>query len=159
MLTTRVLCSTVVLALTLPASRGDAQATDPGMGTWVLNVAKSTYTSGPAPKRLTRRYTATATGYAFVSDGIDAAGATTHVEFTVAFDGTYHVMIGSPSSDSIMVTRIDANTVESVQKKGAKEVTRTTRLVSPDGASMVHTVKSVNAAGKATTNVEIYDRR
>jgi hypothetical protein len=54
-----------------------AQAGDPLIGTWVLNVAKSTYSPGPAPKSETRTYTATARGFTYSSKGIDADGKPT----------------------------------------------------------------------------------
>jgi hypothetical protein len=157
--TRRILMSAAVLATALPAIAAMTQATDPAMGTWVLNVAKSKYDPGPGPKSLTRTYAATPNGYKFSSDGVNAAGEKTHVEFTVAFDGKYYPMTGNSIADSIMVKRVDANTVESTQKKDAKEVTHTTRVLSKDGKTLTSTAKGTNAEGKPYTNVEVFDKK
>src|SRR5262245_26035510 len=44
------------IACTLLGSRLAAQAADPILGTWVLNVARSTFSPGPAPRSETRTY-------------------------------------------------------------------------------------------------------
>ena len=46
--------------LPIPAS---SQAADPWVGTWVLNVAKSKYSPGPAPKSTTVTIMAAAGGF------------------------------------------------------------------------------------------------
>lgn len=129
------------------------------MGTWVLNVAKSKYSPGPASKSGTRTYTPVPNGYKLSSDGVNATGTKSHVEFTAAFDDKYHVMTGSTTADSIMVKRVDANTVKSTQKKGAKEVIHTTRTVSKNGKTLTATTKGTSADGKAYTNKEVFDKK
>ena len=155
----KLLTGAVIFAMAAMSVAATAQPKDPSMGTWVLNVAKSTYSPGPASKSATRTYTPAPNGYKFSSDGVDAKGAKTHVEFTTAFDGKYHVMTGNTAADSIKVTRVDANTVKSTQKKGAKEVTQTTRTVSSDGKTLTTSAKGTGADGKPFTNVEVFDRK
>ncbi len=158
-LVTHALTVAAALVLMLPARQLVAQAGDPAMGTWVLNVAKSKYEPGPPPKSLMRTYMPAANGYTFTSDGVGASGQKQHVEFTAVFDGKYHPMTGTSTSDAIMVKRIDARNVESIQKKGAKEVTRTTRVVSNDGKVLTSTAKGTDAAGKPTSNVEVFEKK
>jgi hypothetical protein len=157
--TRQVVMSAIALAMAVPAAGAIAQAPDAVTGTWVLNLAKSKYDPGPAPKSGTRTYTAAPNGYTFSSDGVNAGGDKVHVEFTVAFDGKYHVVTGSSVFDSIMVKRVDASTVESTQKKGANVVTRTTRTISRDGKTLTSTSKGTNAEGRAVSNVEVYDKK
>jgi ribosomal protein S30 len=156
---TRTLLLGTMLAVAVPAVLATAQPGDPVLGTWALNVAQSKYSLGPAPKSLTRTYTAAAKGYKFSSKGVDAEGKPTATEFTAAFDGKFHPVTGNPSVDSIMVKRIDANTVEATQTKAGKLVSQTTRVVSKDGKTLTSTAKGKNAAGKSYTNVEVYDKR
>ena len=144
----KLLSGAVIFAMAAMAVAATAQPKDPSMGTWVLNVAKSKYSPGPASKSGTRTYTPVPNGYKFSSDGVDATGTKSHVEFTAAFDGKYHVMTGSTTADSIMVNRVDANTVRSTQKKGAKEVVRTTRTVSKDGKTLTSTAKGRSASSR-----------
>jgi hypothetical protein len=58
-----------------------------------------------------------------------------------------------------MVKRIDANTVESTQKKGGKVMLQTRRVVSADGKTMTATATGTNAAGKRVKNVEVFDKK
>ncbi len=157
--TRRILMSAVILAMAAPAVAAIAQTPEAVIGTWVLNVAKSKYDPGPAAKSQTRTYTTAPNGYKFSSDGVNAAGEKAHVEFTAAFDSKYHAMTGSSTSDSIMLKRVDANTVESTQKKGAKEVVHTTRVISKDGKTLTTTAKGTNAEGKPYTNVEVFEKK
>ena len=156
---TKILMSAVILAMAAPVADSIAQASDPVIGTWVLNVAKSKYDPGPPPKSVTRTYTPAPNGYTFVQDAVNAAGATTHVEFTAAFDGKYHPVTGNPNADSIMVKRVDANTVESSQKKGATVRFTSTRAVSKDGKTLTNTAKGTNAEGKPYINVEVFEKK
>ena len=155
----RMFAAGAALAIAAPLALASAQAADPVIGTWVLNVAKSTYSAGGAPKSATRTYTAAGKGYKFSSTTVDAAGKSTTVEFTTAADGKSVPVTGSPTMDAIVVKRVDANTTESTQMKAGKMVTTTLRLVSKDAKTITSTAKGTNAAGKAFTNVEVYEKK
>ena len=64
------------LAVVLAGS-GAVQAADNWMGTWKLNVAKSKYSPGPAPKSNTAKYEASEGGMMAVTDGMNAEGKPT----------------------------------------------------------------------------------
>ncbi len=60
---------TMVLSAAVLAGALSATAqSDPFVGTWRLNVAKSTYSPGPAPKSITSIYEAAGTGIQGVGD-------------------------------------------------------------------------------------------
>jgi hypothetical protein len=63
----------VIVAVGLSAHRASAQS-DPQAGTWVLDVSKSKYSPGPAPRSQTAVYTASANGLKVVATGTDATG-------------------------------------------------------------------------------------
>ena len=86
------------------------QAADNWMGTWKLNVAKSKYSPGPAPKSNTAKYEASEGGMKGVQDGVGADGKPTHVEFTAKYDGKDYAYKGNPNIDTIAVKRIDDDT-------------------------------------------------
>lgn len=155
----QVLALGVVFALFVPVVTASAQNSDPAMGTWVLNLAKSTYDPGPGPKSLTRTYEAVEGGYKFSSKGTDAEGKEIAGLFTVKFDGKYYPMAGSPNADEIMVKRVNARTVESSQRKSGKEAVQTTRVLSEDGKQLTSTSTGTNAAGKKFKNVEVFDKQ
>src|SRR5689334_9413101 len=100
--TIRILSATI-LAIAVPRVAAIAQASDPAMGTWVLNLAKSTYDPGPPPKSQTRIYSPAPNGYKFSGDAVSILGDKSHTEFTAVFDGKFHPIPGSPIADSIMV--------------------------------------------------------
>src|SRR5579864_299503 len=87
-------------------------ATDPVLGTWKLNVAKSKYLPGPPPRSQTRIYEA-------VSDGIKAKvttvtqdGQTIVEEYPSNSDGREQTVTGAPDKDGIVMTKVDFFTAE-----------------------------------------------
>src|SRR5262249_45899703 len=62
-----------VLVLSASAASLAIQQADPFVGTWKLNLAKSKYDPGPAPKSTTAVYEVVQGGYKQTTDSIDAA--------------------------------------------------------------------------------------
>jgi hypothetical protein len=56
-------------------------------------------------------------------------------------------------------TRVNANTVQTVSKKGGKVMTTQTSAVSVDGKTRTVTTKGVNAAGQTVNNVAVYEKQ
>src|ERR1700680_4001582 len=74
-----------VLATALPQA-GFAQG-NPDVGTWKLNLAKSKYTPGPAPKSLTMNSEAVGQGLRVTFVGTDAEGKPTKAVYLLIYDG------------------------------------------------------------------------
>src|ERR1700752_1770453 len=68
----RILAVAAALAGIPPARHIAAQAADPLIGTWTLNVAKSKYSPGPAPKSETRTYVMAGEDIKATLTGVDA---------------------------------------------------------------------------------------
>ena len=152
-------CLTVALA-TLVAGTVLAQAADPQVGTWKLNVAKSTYSPGPAPKSATTKIEAAGGGTKVIVDQQLPDGTTRHYEFTSNYDGKDSPITGNnPDADMVARTRVNANTVQTVSKKGGKVMTTQTSTVSADGKTRTVTTKGVNAAGQTVNNVAVYEKQ
>lgn len=136
-----------------------AQA-DPQVGTWKLNVAKSTYSPGPAPKSATTVITAEGKGTKVVVDQTPADGPARHWEFTSDYDGKDAKITGNnPDADTIARTRPSPNTVHSVNRKGGKRMTVQDSVVSSDGKTRTVTTTGVNMAGKKVKNVAVYEKQ
>src|SRR5262245_66322438 len=73
--TMATLCLAVVFATALPEA-GLAQS-NPWLGMWKLNVAKSTYPPGQAPRSSTYNYQVTGANLTNTVETVDAAGNTT----------------------------------------------------------------------------------
>jgi len=150
----------VGLFTTALASSALAQAGDPQVGTWKLNVAKSTFSPGPAPKSGTTKIEAAGAGAKVIVDQAAADGTTRHWEFTANYDGKDVPIVGNnPDADTVARTRVDASTVQTVSKKAGKVVATQQSTVSADGKTRTVTTKGVNAAGKTVNNVAVYERQ
>jgi hypothetical protein len=135
-----------------------AQARDPRTGTWQLNVAKSTYKPGPAPKSQTVRIEPSGQGERVRSEAINTNGTRVVTEYTAAFDGTDYPLKGSPVANTVSLKRIDARTTERVDKKDGHVVLVYKRVVSDDGKTMTVTINGVNAQGQQVSNVVVFER-
>jgi hypothetical protein len=125
--------------------RVSAQASNPRIGTWKLNVEKSKYSPGPAPQSGTMKIEASGEGEKATTEGVNAAGTATMTQYTAQYDGKDYPITGSQNADTVSLKRIDARTMERTDKKGEKVVATSTRVVSEDGKTMTVTVKGTNA--------------
>lgn len=148
--------STLVLALVLGTT---LRAADNWVGTWKLNVAKSTYSPGPAPQSGTAKLEAWDGGLKSTSDGVDADGKPTHNEFAAKFDGKDHPYKGSASYDTISVKRIDDYSYEGVLKKQGKVMLTSKNVISKDGKTRTQTQTGTDAQGRAVNNTVVWDRQ
>ena len=139
-----------------------AQASDPRIGTWKLNVAKSKYSPGPAPQSLTVKVEPSGQGGEKVTaEFVNADGTRTTVQYTEAnFDGKDYPLTGSQfGADTVSLKRIDTRTTERTDKKGSTVVQTLRRVVSQDGKTMTVTTKGTNAQGQAMNNVAVFDKQ
>ena len=137
-----------------------AQAPDPQVGTWKLNLAKSKYSPGPAPTSATTQIEAAGAGTKVIVDQSPADGVIRHWEFTANYDGKDVPVTGNnPDADMIARTRVDASTVKSISKKGGNVTTTQTSAVSSDGKTRTVTTTGTNGAGQTVNNVAVYDKQ
>src|SRR5215470_17760684 len=73
--------------------------TDPFIGTWKLNLAKSKYSPGPSPKSQTVTHEAVGQGVKFTAKGTDAEGKPIDFQFTANYDGKDYPVTGNPIFD------------------------------------------------------------
>ena len=136
-----------------------AAAADQHSGTWKMNPAKSKYSPGPAPKSNTVKIDSDADNIKLSSEGIDAAGNPTHVEYTAKYDGKDYPITGLPNADTIALERPDASTMRSTLKKGDQVVMTVTSVISKDGKRRTSTFKGKDAQGQDVNNVVVYDKQ
>ena len=135
-----------------------AQGANGRIGTWHLNVAKSTYSPGPAPKSQVLTIEAAGEGEKVTSESVSATGAKTVSVYTANYDGKPYPITGSETADTVSLKRVDANTSERTDSKGGKPVQTFTRVVSKDGKTMTVTIKGTNAQGQAVNNVVVFEK-
>jgi hypothetical protein len=136
-----------------------AAAADPVVGTWTLNVEKSKFSPGPAPKSQTRTYSVDSAGVSLEVKGVGADGTATSQESTFKYDGKAYAMKGAADYDAISLKRVNASTVKSIMIKAGKPVGSTTRTVSAHGKVLTLSTKATDANGKTYDNVAVYDKQ
>ena len=148
-----VLCAIVLVATA-------AQAADNFLGTWTLNIAKSKYDPGPAPKSQTTVLERTADGQARErGDRVNADGSRTQWEWTAKFDGKDYAVKGDPDRDTVSLKKIDDNTIEVTNKKGGKLTNTMKIVVAKDGKSRTNEASFTNAKGVKVHNIIFFDRK
>jgi hypothetical protein len=132
-------------------------ASNPQMGTWKLNEAKSKFAPG-SPKNSTVVYEASGDSIKVTVDGVDGEGKPAHNEWTGKFDGKDYALTGDPSADMRSYKMINEHTLELTNKKEGKTVTTGKIVVSADGKSRTITTTSTDAKGKKMKSVGVYDK-
>ena len=144
----------VALALNVPVAAADTQS-----GTWKMDPAKSKYDPGPAAKSITVKIASDADNIKLSSDGIDAAGNPTHVEYTAKYDGKDYPITGAPNADTVAIERIDPNTLQTTVKKAGQVVMTIRTVLSDNGKTRTSTFKGKDAEGHDVNNVVVYDKQ
>jgi hypothetical protein len=148
-----------ILTVALLPDTLTAQAPDPVNGTWVLNVAKSTFKPGPAYKSETRTYEMVGNQLKMKSTVVDADGTSRDVASTYTVDGKEYPVTGAPDVDSQALKQIDRYTLEGNLMKNGKVVQTVKRVVSNDGAVLTIWFKGTDAKGRQIDNTLVFDRR
>ena len=147
----------VVVAFVVPQA-GAAQS-DPMVGTWKLNVAKSKYNPGPGPRSLTAVVTPSGQGTVANTEGVNAQGMPTKTTLIIICDGQPHPVTGAPNVDAISCRQPDPYTQNFTNMKGGRATTSGTLVVSRDGKTTTISTKGTTAAGQQVDNVAVYDRQ
>ena len=132
---------------------------NPLLGTWKLNSAKSKSDPTPVPKSLTRTVEETSDGTKYTMKGENADGTPISYGFTVKFDGKDYPLTGDPVSDARSYKTVDDHTLAISNKKGGKVTTSGKIVVAPDGKSRTLHVTGTDAAGKKVSSVAVYDKQ
>jgi hypothetical protein len=172
-------CLTVLGIILMPSGRSlAAQDGEPIIGTWVLNVALSTFSPGSAPQTESRTYvlegqatkvtskgTTTPMTYMAVRQEIKATstmvgvdGKTTTREWTIVYDGKERPVTGDPDVETLASRRVDAFTTEFTQRRAGRIVNAGTQVISRDGNVMTITSEWINARGQTISSVSVFER-
>ena len=144
------------LAIAALPQVGFAQS-NPLIGAWKLNLDKSKYSSGTAPRSLTLNYQQDGQNIRNATQGIDAQGNPTVGVLMHIYDGQPHPSTGNALFDASAYTRVDANTVIFSRSKAGKLQSIGSGVVSQDGKTM--TVTTTGTAGRGGTDIGVYDKQ
>jgi hypothetical protein len=158
---TRTLCVVVaVLGLTGSVAHGQSKPDSKIlMGSWKLNVEKSKYSPGPAPKSQILTWKPTGTGFSFTVDTVDPEGQAVQQQANGTFDGTPYAF-KTPKISGMRTTKwVDALTAEEVDTVDGKVRVSRTAVISKDGKILTVTSKGVNAQGQPTSSTTVYEKQ
>jgi len=146
-------------AIVLGSSLLLAQTPSVMPGQWTLDVSKSSFSPGPAPKSQHAVLTAIPNGIRTSADRVEADGKLVHFEWNGTFDGKDQPVIGDPARDYVSVKKVDDYTIEVTNKKAGKVTTVLRAVYAKDGKSRTETTTGTNAAGKAVKNVTYWTKQ
>ena len=153
----------VVVASFVVVSAGAAlaQAPDPLVGTWKLDVAKSKFTPGPGPKSATVvvEPEGKAKGIKVSVDAVNTDGSPMKWGFTTERDGKEVPVTGNPAYETATTTMASPTSGTTVYKKGGKTVMTSKAAVSTDGKTLTLTGTGTDAKGQAVHNISVYTKQ
>jgi len=147
-----------LLALSMLALPVVAYAQDPSVGTWTLNVAKSKYSPGPAPKSTTVTIEAAGDQTKVTVKTVGADGTPGGNSYSYRLDGKDDPVQGSPDYDTIALKK-SGNAIEGTRKKAGAVVQNYKRVISADGKTMTVTTTGTNSQGQKINNVAVYEKQ
>jgi hypothetical protein len=129
------------------------------MGTWKLNLAKSTYSPGPPPRSGTLTFEGAGQTLKDTAEGIDAEGKSTKGVYIHIYDGKPYPTTGVPGIDSTAYTRIDSNVVKFTRTNAGKVVQTGFLVVSSDGKALTVITLGSDATGREINTFAVYEKQ
>jgi hypothetical protein len=151
------LVPSIAVALAVVVLGGTASAQT--AGSWKLNIAKSQYIQGQAPKSTTLVYEVAGEGIKVTVDQMPFDGPAIHYAYTANYDGKDVPVAGNPNADMAARTRVSATTTSLVNKKGGQILSTMTLADSTDGKTLTITTTGKDATGKTIDSVAVYEKQ
>jgi hypothetical protein len=155
----RLFVFTTLVVLAFAAVGAVWAENDPRIGTWKLNVAKSTSSSGPLPASQTRTYKAQGSGTMAVTETVDEKGNHTSTSYDATADGKDHSTGQANAGTSITIRLLGTGSYAGTSKKDGKVVSTNRAVISQGGKVFTFTTKGTNAQGQAFTSVLVFDKQ
>jgi len=150
-----------ILLLTL-ATAALAWGADPVLGTWTLNLAKSSYKPGPPPKSQMRVYQTTPEGTRVSVTTVQANGTTTVFQYDSNADGKDYPVRGESEADAVSLKKVNDFVSSATLKHGDKVIAFVLREISADGKTMIMTYSGYTVAKgyeERISNVAVYTKQ
>jgi hypothetical protein len=160
----------ICVCVVVPLASSQTPAGDPMAGTWKMNVARSSFVPGPAPRSVTYRYENRSDGFTlWISSGENASGNPTFSYSLRKYDGqeypvynvatmTAFATTGARPGQTQSARLVDAYTTEVVNKNDGRVTTTVRRTMARDGKSFTMRTTGTNAAGERVDDTTIWER-
>ena len=131
------------------------QGVDPILGTWILNIEKSSSTGLPKSWSLT--FTEEGQNLIDTAEGVDAQGQSRHVVFRHTYDGQPHPTTGTPLEDSSAYTRV-GNTINMVSFRNGKAIA-VSQIGNVTDKTYTITVEGITPNGSSYRTTLVWDKQ
>jgi hypothetical protein len=150
----------VVLAMLVP--RVLLAQSDPFIGTWKMNTAKSKLPPGPAPQIRTLTFEAQGDGVKSSTEDTAADGSHTSWNYTANYDSKDNPISGTGApgeADTVALKRINPASLKATLKKAGKIVRVARFAVSNDGKVLTIRGKGVDPDAQKVSFVIVFDKQ
>jgi len=139
------------------AISAQSSQSDPRIGTWTLNVAKS---KGITHKSEKRTYTQSGDSVTVHVERVNSDGTKQTYGFDATADGKDHPFTGTnPVGAETICTKRVGNVIVGEGKKGGKLLLTTTSTFAANGKVMTQKSRGVAADGRPIDEVRVYDKQ
>jgi len=158
----------LILAALLPSlslSAASGAQDNPAAGTWKLNVEKSKFSPGPAPKSAKLVIEAAGESVKTSYEAIEGDDSHTGYEYTAAMDGKDNPLTGTARPDGLVgaetvaLRRNNGRSYGAMFKKSGKAVMTNMTTVSKDGKTLTLVVNGVNSKDQPLTLMTVWEKQ
>jgi hypothetical protein len=147
-------------AMVAIVASGAVAATNPAVGTWEMNLAKSTIDAKDTPKTETFIFTNSAKGITLTTNNTAADGKqSTHTSDPTPWDGIAHAVTDSTDHDSVMAKSVGGSIVRYSFTKAGAVINSGTLAVSNDGTMLTIAGARSSAKGGKVYYHTVFDRK
>ena len=136
-----------------------AAGSDPVVGTWQLNLSKSTFAAGTAPKSQTRTYSQSGPSITLVMKTVGADGKESTTQTTYQLDGKDYPITGASDYDSLTAKQVNPRSATFTLKKGGQAVGSTNRTISKDGKILTSKTRVTTAKGDKSESTMVFNKQ
>lgn len=148
----------ITLAAIVAWSAGLTAQNEPFLGTWELNLAKSSITRGAPPQSESIANVAEPGGFKSTLTSVTGRGTSVEIHH-YNFDGNFHQTEGGDPRE-LSFKRIDRRTIESDTRRNGQITVNRRFVLSEDGKTMTVTASGTTGGGQKYTNdTRVYDRK
>ena len=148
-----------MLVVLLLQAHAAAQVPAAWIGTWTLNVAKSTYDPGPPPyKRATYTIEPAGDGLKVTYEMVHPRVGLTHLEWTGRLDGRDYRVQGLDEVVTYAYRPADEGSYEVTVKFDGRVTAISTITLSADGRTMTTTTKGRGGRGQQVVTTTVYEK-
>jgi hypothetical protein len=133
-------------------------ASDPNVGTWKLDSAKTKYTTGTPAKDVTLVIVQDGNNLQITATGTNADGSPIAIKYTIPVAGGPGTVQQGPF-DAIVSKRMSATSRENTFTKDGKVVRTRKAVVSKDGKTLTVTVGGVDSAGNPVAGDDVFKKQ